>query len=90
VERPSEISALELLLTPLAQALHELTQALDLLAVRPAEPRGEQPAQRRVGVAVIEEVIGELGEQGVDLVLEPGLGTVPAPVVPAPCHPRPR
>ena len=89
VERPPEISALELLLAPLAQALHELAQSLDLLAVGPAEARGEQAAQRRVGIAVVEQVVGELGEEGVDLVLEPGLGAVPAPVVPAARHGSP-
>ncbi len=83
VERPAEVAAVELLLATLAQALHELAQALDLLAVGAAEPRGEQAAQRRVGVAVVEQVVGELGEQRVDLVLEPGLRSVPAPVVPA-------
>ena len=38
VEGPAEVAAVELLLAPLAQALHELAQALDLLAVGALEP----------------------------------------------------
>ena len=97
VEGAAEVVALELLLAPLAQALHELAQALHLLAVGRSEARVEHAAQRRVGVTVVEQVVGELDEEAVDVVLEPRLGAVPArgtshrrPGSDAADHPRPR
>ena len=42
------------------------------------KPEVEQAAQRGVGVAVVEQVVGQLGEQGVDLVLEAASGCRPS------------
>ncbi len=86
VEGPAQLTALELLLAGLAQALHELAQALDPVAVGSFEARREQPPQGRVGVPVVEQVVGQLGEQLVHGVDQPVLGAVPAPVVPAVRH----
>jgi hypothetical protein len=52
-------------------------QALDPLAVAIAEPVLEEPAQRGVDIAVMDQVVADLGEDGVGVEVEALLGPVP-------------
>ena len=76
----AEVAALELLPAPLAQPLEHLAQAHELLAVAVLEPLLHHPAQGRVEVAVVQEVVGHLVEQRLGVEVEAGLRPVPAGV----------
>ena len=80
--RAAEVVAVELGLAALAQARHQVAKSLHPFAGL-AEAGVEHAAQRRVGVAVVEQVVGDLVEEAVDLVGDPVLGPVPARVRPA-------
>ena len=77
-----EVIAVELRLASLSQPRHQVTKTLHPLS-RLSEPGIEHAAQRRVGVAVIQQVVGDLVEEAVYLVGDPLLGTVPPRVGPA-------
>ena len=72
-----EVVAVEHLAPLLAEALQHLPQAHELLVVAVLHALLHQPSQRRVQVAVIEEVVGHLVEQGVGVEVEALLGPVP-------------
>lgn len=86
----TEVTALELLLPLDPEPVEELAQALDLVAVGGLPAAVEHPLERLVEVAVGQEVIGELGQDGVGVVDQRLLGAVPAAVGVPPGHPRPR
>ena len=79
----AEVAGVELLAAALAEPLDHVAQAHELLAVAVVEALLEHPAERRVQVAVVEEVVGHLREEGVGVDVEPDLGAVP-PGVPEP------
>ena len=78
----------QLLLPPLAEALDQLPQAGQAVAVGVAQPVLEQAAEGGVELAVVEEVVGELGQQGVGVELEALLGAVPPGVAERAGHAR--
>ena len=84
----AEVVALELLPPLAAQLLEQLPHALDPLAVAVPEARLQHPAQGGVQVAVVEQVVGDLGQDGVGVEVEADLGAVPAGVVGAGHGPR--
>ena len=73
----AEVAVLELLLAALAEPLEHLAHAHELLAVAVLEALLEHPAQRRVEVAVVHQLVGHLVEQGVGVEVEAHLGAVP-------------
>ncbi len=75
-----EVAAFELLAPALAELLEHLAHALEPLAVAVLEALLEHPAQRRVEIAVVEQVVGHLGEQRVGVEVEPDLRPVPTGV----------
>ena len=86
----AEVAAVELLLPLQAQLVQQVAQPLDLFPVRGPPPPVEHPLQRLVQVAVGQQVVGQLRQHGVGVVDQRVLGPVPAAVVEAPGHPRPR
>ena len=72
----AEVEVVQALLALLAQLLEHLAQTLDAFAVD-VEARLQHPTQRRVDVAVVEEVVVELGHDVVRAELESALGAVP-------------
>ena len=77
----AEVVAVELLAAPLAQLLEHLAHAADVTALAVAEALLHHPPQRRVEVAVIEEIVGHLLQQRVGVEVEPDLRAVPARVL---------
>ena len=77
---PAEVVVLEHLPALLAQAFHDLPQALEVLAVGGVEARLEHAAQGGVEVAVVQQVVGDLRHDLVGAELEADLGAVPARV----------
>ena len=73
----AEVEAVEALLALPAQPLEQLAHALQALAVAVAEALVHHPPQRRVDVAVVQQLVGQLLEQGVAVELEPLLRAVP-------------
>jgi hypothetical protein len=73
-----EVVALELLPALAAQALEQLPHPLHAVAVPVAEARLEHAPEGGVQVAVVEEVVGDLGQDGVGVEVEPDLAAVPA------------
>ena len=86
----AQVTPVELLLPLEAQLVEQVAQPLDLLAVGGPPPPVEHALQRLVQVAVGQQVVGQLREDGVGVVDERVLGAVPPPVVEPPGHPRPR
>ena len=84
----AEVVALELVAALAAQLLEHLADALEPLAVAVAEPRLHHPPQGGVQVAVVQQVVGDLGEDVVGVELEADLRAVPARVAEATCHDR--
>ena len=80
---PAEVAGVELFPAALPQSLHHVAQAHQLFAVAVLEPLLEHPPERRVQVAVVEEVVGHLREERIGVDVEPDLGAVP-PGVPEP------
>src|SRR5581483_12400604 len=76
----AEVVLLEFVLAPPPQPLHQLAHTGQPLAVLVAEPGLHHPAQRGVEVAVVQQVVGDLGEDVVGVELEAGLCAVPAAV----------
>jgi hypothetical protein len=74
----AEVVALELVATTPAEPLEELADAREPLAVLVAEARLEHAAQCRVEITVVQQVVGDLGEDAVGVELEADLGAVPA------------
>jgi hypothetical protein len=83
---PAEVGAVEPVLTLLTQLLHQLAQALHALAVAIVHALLHHPPQRRVDVAVVEQVVGQLVEQRVGVEIEALLRAVPAGVRETSCH----
>ncbi len=77
---PAEVVVLQHLPALLAEPLHDLPQALEPLAVLALEAGLEHAAEGGVEVAVVEQVVGDLGHHLVGVELEPDLGAVPARV----------
>ena len=75
---PAEVVALELVAPPPAETLEQLADAGESLAVLVAEARLEHATQGRVEVTVVQQVVGDLGEDAVGIELEADLGAVPA------------
>ena len=73
----AEVEAVEPVLALLAQLLEQLADALEAVAVAVAQALVHHPAQRRVDVAVVEQLVGQLLEQGVAVELEALLRAVP-------------
>ena len=73
----AEVVALELVAATAAQLLHQLAHALDSVAVAVAEAGLHQPPKRGVEVAVVQQVVGDLAEDGVGVDVEAGLRAVP-------------
>ncbi len=86
----AEVTAVELLLALEPQLVEQVAQSLDLLAVRGPPPPVEHALERLVQVAVGQQVVGQLRQDGVGVVGQRLLGPVPPPVVEPPGHPRPR
>ena len=78
----------QLLPAPLAQALDQLPQPGQTVAVGVTQPVLEQAAQGGVELAVVEQVVGELGQQVVGVELEALLGAVPPGVAERGGHER--
>ena len=74
----AEVELVELVLALLAQLVHQLAQALHALAVAVAHALLHHPPQRRVHVAVVEQVVGELVEEPLGIEVEPLLRAVPS------------
>ena len=91
---PPRSRGLELLAPTLAELLHHLAQAHELLVVAVLEALLHEPAQRGVEVAVVEQVVAHLGEQLIGVEIEAGLACRPSassgirahPVAPAEGH----
>ena len=88
VEHPAQLVVGQFLPPPLAEALHQLPQAGQPVAVRVAHPVLEEAAEGGVELTVVEEVVGELGQQAVGVELESLLGTVPPGVAERGGHER--
>ena len=73
----AEVVALELVAPAPAQPLHEVAHAHDLLVVPVAEALLHHAAQRRVQVAVVEQVVGDLLEHRLGVEVEADLRAVP-------------
>ena len=58
VVHATEVEALETISTGLAQALQQLAQTGDGVAIGRLQPVVHQPAQRRVDVSVLDQVVG--------------------------------
>ena len=82
----TEVVAVEHLLALLAELVEHLAQALEVAAVAVVEALLHRAAQRRVEIAVVEQVVGQLAEQRVGVEVEAGLGAVPARVAERACH----
>ena len=78
VVHAAEVAVLELLATALAEALHHLAQPHELVAVPVAEALLHHPAQRRVEVAVVEEVVAHLVEERLGVEVEALLACRPS------------
>ena len=76
----AEVEAVEPLLALAAQAVEQVADPLHHLALPVAETRLEQPPERGVEVAVVQQVVGHLLEHGVGVEVEADLGAVPAAV----------
>ncbi len=81
VVHAAEVALLQLLAPALAELVEHLPQAHELLAVAVAHALLHEPTQRRVQIAVVEEVVGHLLEQGVGVEVEAALGSVPSGVL---------
>ena len=77
VVHPTEVEAVEPLLAFAPQLVEQLADAGEALAVPVAQPLVHHPAQRRVDVPVVQQLVGELLEQCVAVELEPLLRAVP-------------
>jgi hypothetical protein len=77
----AEVVAVELLAPLLAQLLEHLAHALHVAALTILEPLLHHPAQGRVQIAVVQEIVGHLLEQRVGIEVEPDLGAIPAGVL---------
>ncbi len=88
VVHAAEVVALELVAALAAQLLEHLADALEPLAVAVAEPRLHHPPEGVVEVAVVQQVVGDLGEHRVGIELEADLRAVPPRVAEATCHDR--
>ena len=86
----AEVTLLEQLLAFDPELVEQVAQSLDLFAVGGLPPPVEHALQRLVQVAVGQQVVGQLLEDGVGVVGRRLLGAVPPPVVVPPGHPRPR
>ncbi len=69
-----------MLATTAAEVVEHLAQPFELLAVAVLEPRLHHAAERRVQVAVVEQIVGDLLEDVVRVQFEAGLRAVPAGV----------
>ena len=76
----AEVEAVQPLLAFVAQLLQQLAKALHLVAVAVAHALLHEATEGGVDVAVVQEVVGEVVEQGVGIEIEPFLGAVPARV----------
>ena len=76
----AEVEAVEAVLALAAQLLEQLADALQALAVAVPQALVHHPAQGGVDVTVVEQLVGQLLEQGVAVELEALLGAVPARV----------
>ena len=76
----TEVEPVEPLLALAAQAVEQVADPLDHLALPVAEPRLQEPPERGVEVAVVQQVVGHLLEHGVGVEVEADLGAVPAAV----------
>src|SRR5690606_13118859 len=72
-----EVVLLQALLALLAEPLHEVPQPHDVVALAVAEALLHEAAQRRVEVTVVEQVVGDLLEDGVGVEVEADLRAVP-------------
>ncbi len=77
---PAEVTVLELLPATLPELLQHLSQAHELLVVAVLEPLLHEPAERRVEVAVVEEVVTHFIEELLGVEIEAGLAAVPTRV----------
>ena len=73
----AQVEAVERILATLTDLLEHLADALDALAVAVLEALLHHPAQRRVEVAVVEQVVGQLLHDVERIDLEPALRAVP-------------
>ena len=73
-----EAVALELLLTLLAQPLHQLLEPGELASVAVAPSLAQQPAQRRLEIPAVKDVLAQAVEERVRLIAERILRAVPA------------
>ena len=86
---PAQVVAVELLAATLPQAVEEVAEPEHLLAVAIAEALLHETAQRGVDVAVVEQVVGDLLQDGVGIEIEPDLGAVPTRVAEPRLHSTP-
>ena len=76
----AEIVVLKDLATALPEALHHVADALHVAAVAIGQAVLHHLPQRRVDVAVIEQLVRHLTEEVVGVEIEPGLAAIPARV----------
>ena len=74
---PAEVELVESLLALLAQLVHQLAKALQALAVAIAHALLHHSPQRRVDVAVVQQIVGQFVEQAVGIEVEAALRAVP-------------
>src|SRR5262245_58742282 len=89
VVHAAEVESLQALLALAPQAVEQVADPLDHLALPVAEPRLQQPPEGGVEVAVVEQVVGHLLEDGVGIQAEADLRAVPAAVPEPGARPRP-
>ena len=74
----AEVVPVETVLALLAQLFQQLAQALQPLAVAVAQALLHHPPQGAIDVAVVEEIVGQLVEDGLRVEFEALLRAVPA------------
>ena len=87
VVHAAEVELIEHLRAAFSQPLEHLAQAFEPVAFRIGEALLHEPAQRRIEIAVIQQIVGHLGEQAVRVEVEAGLGAVPGRVFEARAFP---
>ena len=77
VVHAAEVVLVEALLALLAELGEEIAEAVETLTVGPAHAVLHHAAQRSVDVAVVQQLVGELAEQGVGVEIEAHAGCRP-------------
>ncbi len=88
--RAAQIPTIELILPLEPKLIQQVAQALNFLAFGSPPAPIEHPLHGFVEITVGQQIVGQLGQHRVGIVDLGVLGSVPAPIIEAPGHPRPR